>query len=80
MEATVLDLRRNMKDVLAALNRNERVTLTYRGRRKGVIVPCEGNTERPSVSRHAAFGMWQDRDDIADVDGYVRDLRRGRQF
>ena len=41
MNASVLDLRRNMKDVIAALDRNESVTLTYRGRRKASIVPCE---------------------------------------
>jgi hypothetical protein len=27
-----------------------------------------------------AFGMWQDRDDMDDVDAYVRTLRRGRKL
>jgi len=31
MNATVLDLRKNMKRILAAIDRNQRVTLTYRG-------------------------------------------------
>ena len=30
-----------MKDVLAALDRNEKVNLTYRGKQKAVIIPCE---------------------------------------
>ncbi|MCY4503155.1 MAG: hypothetical protein OXE57_16520 [Alphaproteobacteria bacterium] len=26
----------------------------------------------------SAFGMWKDRDELADVDAWVRNLRRGR--
>ena len=32
MEASILDLRKNMKKVMSALERNERVTLTRRRR------------------------------------------------
>ena len=31
-----------------------------------------------SVKDHEAFGMWRDRKDMADVDVYVRNLRKGR--
>jgi len=80
MNATVLDLRKNMKSVLAAIERNEHVTLTHRGHKKAVIVPYREQEEEQSVTEHPAFGMWKDRDDMADVDTYVRKLRRGRQF
>jgi prevent-host-death family protein len=80
MNATVLDLRKNMKSVLAAIERNEHVTLTYRGRKKAVIVPYRETKKEQSVNQHAAFGMWRDRDEVADVDAHVRELRRGRQF
>ena len=80
MNATVLDLRRNMKGVLAAIERNEHVTLTQRGRKKAVIVPYREQHKEKSVSQHPAFGMWKDRDETADVDAYVRKLREGRQF
>jgi prevent-host-death family protein len=79
MKATLLDLRRKTGDILAALDRNERVTLTKRGRKTAVIVPLQAET-RPSVASHAAFGMWRDREDMADVDEYVRALRKGRSF
>jgi prevent-host-death family protein len=79
MKATVLDLRRKTGDILAALDRNERVTLTKRGRKTAVIVPLNGET-RLSAATHAAFGMWRDREDLADVAGYVRALRKGRSF
>jgi antitoxin (DNA-binding transcriptional repressor) of toxin-antitoxin stability system len=78
MNASVLDLRRNMKDVIAALDRNESVTLTYRGRRKASIVPCEREHARTKVSEHSAFGIWADRKDMQDVASYVKNLRKGR--
>ena len=29
-----------------------------------------------SVKDHEAFGMWRDRKDMADVDAYVRNMRK----
>ncbi len=80
MNATVLDLRKNMKGVIAALDRNERITLTYRGRRKALIVPCAEKASSMSASKHPAFGVWADRKDMEDVDGFVRNLRKGRSL
>ncbi len=80
MNATVLDLRRNMKQVLRAIDANERVVLTYRGRKKAVIVPCQEQAQRQSASAHPAFGMWKDHKDAADVDAFVRNIRKGRHF
>ncbi len=79
MQATVLDLRRNTRDILAALERNERVTLTNRGRKQAVIVPCT-EKHRSLSAAHPAFGIWKDRDDLADVAGHVRRLRKGRSL
>ena len=79
MQATTLDLRRRMKDVLAALDRDEKVTLTHRGRRKGVIVPCAETVATPNAAHHPAFGMWRDREELRDVDAFVRRVRRNRQ-
>ena len=79
MKATVLDLRRRMKDVLGALDRNETVTLFYRGRKKALIVPAGKEAEdRGRVSEHPAFGMWKDRGDMEDVAKAVREVRKGR--
>ena len=79
MKATILDLRRRMSEVLKALDRNEKVKILYRGREKAVLTPIGGNPEeRPAVACHPAFGIWQNRDDMNDVDTYVRGLRDGR--
>lgn len=81
MTASVLDLRRRMGDVLRALDRNEPVTITYRGRVKGTLYPVgQSPTKRKSVAELPGFGMWKDRADMADVPAYVRKLRRGRGY
>lgn len=77
MKASILDLRRRMKDVLLALDRNETVTIFYRGKEKAILSPTRKQTNK-SVKDHEAFGMWRDRKDMADVDAYVRNLRKGR--
>jgi antitoxin (DNA-binding transcriptional repressor) of toxin-antitoxin stability system len=80
MNATVLDLRKNMKQVLKAIDCNEHVVLTYRGHKKATIVPYREENQRQSASDHPAFGMWKERKDIADVDAFVRTLRKGREL
>ncbi|MYK53522.1 MAG: type II toxin-antitoxin system Phd/YefM family antitoxin [Gemmatimonadetes bacterium] len=77
MKASILDLRRRMKDVLLALDRNETVTIFYRGKEKAILTPSQQRTNK-SVKDHEAFGMWRDRKDMADVDAYVRNMRKGR--
>ena len=79
MRASILDLRRRMKYVLRALERNEPVTILYRGKKKAVMYPAsEENRERLPLTAHPAFGMWEGREDMQDVDRYVREIRKGR--
>ncbi|GJL57006.1 MAG: hypothetical protein NPIRA02_41380 [Nitrospirales bacterium] len=56
MEASVVDLRYNMHDVLKALDRKEEVTILYRGKVKGKILPAATRTTR-KVRSHPFFGM-----------------------
>ena len=72
MKADIRDLRYRMKDVLAALDRGEPVTILYRGRAKARLVPVE------SAATDPAFGMWKSRKDLANVAGYVRKIRQPR--
>jgi len=79
VKASILDLRRRMRDVLRALERNEPVTILYRGREKARLCPVSGRKDRAvSVAEHAAFGMWKDRADLRQVAQVVRRLRKGR--
>lgn len=77
MKASILDLRRHMGEVLKALDRNENVTLTYRGHEKATIVPKKAGGEI-HMKNHPAFGLWEKRSDMDDVDATVRNIRKGR--
>ena len=78
MKASILDLRRRMGDVLRALERNEPVTILYRGKPKGILYPATRENQGCSVSEHPAFGMWKDHAGLKDVEKVVCDLRKGR--
>ncbi|MCD6394833.1 MAG: prevent-host-death family protein [Planctomycetes bacterium] len=78
MKASILDLRRHMRKILAALDMNETVTLTYRGKEKAKIVPTAKAMTAGKLQQHRAFGIWADRKDLTDVDTAVRRIRRGR--
>ena len=56
MKANIVDLRYKMKDVIKALNRRERVEITYRGRPKGVIIPVNEQSKM-TVKKHPLFGL-----------------------
>ena len=77
MNASVLDLRRKMSDVLRALEANESVTILHRGKEKGVIHPTGRKSNILSVAQHPAFGMWKERNDLRDVRRAVRMRKRG---
>ena len=79
MKASVVDLRYRMKDILKALDRNETVTITYHGKERALLVPIPGaHQKRKRIRDHPFFGMWADRKDMEDVEGYVRKLRENR--
>jgi hypothetical protein len=56
MEASVVDLRYKMKDVLAALERREEVRILYHGRVKGTIVAVS-SPRKIKMADHPFFGM-----------------------
>jgi prevent-host-death family protein len=78
MKATLLDLRRNPGKILEAIERNETVTLSKRGREIAIIVPKNQAKAAVSIKDSPAFGMWKDRTDMRDPSAYVRKLRKGR--
>lgn len=73
MNASVVDLRYRMKDILKALDRNETVTIMYHGKKKGIIKPASASTEI-SVFNHPFFGMTAD-DNGKSVETTMEELR-----
>jgi len=79
MEATAMDLRRNLKAVFEALDRNETVKILYRGRVKAVLTPVRPAVVKTAdMKQHPAFGMWKDREDMRDPTAYLNKMRQPR--
>jgi hypothetical protein len=76
MKATVVDLRYKMNDVLKALDRNEKVTVLYRGKVKGILIPPEKKTHL-KITDHPFFGMAA-RDTKKSALDELNDLRKPR--
>ncbi len=77
MEASILDLRKHMSKVIAALDKNETVKLTYRGKEKALIVPSN-TSNNADLTKNKAFGLWADKYQEEDVPAIVRNMRKGR--
>ncbi len=75
MEASVVDLRYKMKDVLEALERRETVNIVYHGKVKGTIVPA-GSGRSMKIVDHPFFGMKKEA--TASVEEEMDGLRKGR--
>ncbi len=75
MNASVLDLRYKMRDVLRALNRRERVSILYHGKIKGEIIPSKQKNSLKS-SNHPLFGMVKG--EKAPPEKIIAQMRRGR--
>jgi antitoxin (DNA-binding transcriptional repressor) of toxin-antitoxin stability system len=85
MNATIVDLRYRMKDVLRAIDRGETVTVLYRGKEKAKLTPIPPASAKPGkslprVEDSPFFGMWADREDMADPVAWVRKIREPRTF
>jgi len=76
MKASVVDLRYKMNDVLKALDRNEKVTILYRGKVKGVLIPS-GEKKQIKITDHPFFGM-SSQTNQKSVQEEMADLREGR--
>ncbi len=74
MNASVIDLRYKMNDVLKALDRNEDVTILYHGKIKGVI-SSHSQVASKKITEHAFFNMSNSEE---SVDEQMVQLRGGR--
>lgn len=77
MEASVVDLRYKMKEVLEALERSEEIKILYHGKVKGIIRPVKDWKENSTrkVQNHPIFGMLKTE---KTTDEIMNDLRGKR--
>lgn len=76
MEASIVDLRYNMKNVLLSLNRNEEVKVFCHKKLVGTIVPPRSKKSKKSIRDHPFFGMHAD--EKKSVESQMKELRGGR--
>lgn len=76
MNASIVDLRYKTSEILAALDKRERVTILYHGKPRGTIVPLEEEAPSVPVREHEFFGMYAE--DKEPVDAVMERLRGGR--
>lgn len=76
MEVPAKDLRAQTRRLLDFVDRGEEVVLTYRGKARARLVSLEGEPEAANALE--LFGIWRHRDDLADVEGHLDELRRAR--
>ncbi len=81
MKVTTKALRTQAREILDCVDRGEPVTITYRGKARAKLVTIEEGqgTSLPRPRELPVFGIWADREDLHDVPGYVRELRKGRR-
>jgi antitoxin (DNA-binding transcriptional repressor) of toxin-antitoxin stability system len=78
MNASVLDLRYKTNDILAVLDKRERVTILYHGKPKGTIIPLDdADATAGRVCEHEFFNMYATSEEES-VDEVMERLRGGR--
>lgn len=76
MDASIVDLRYKTKEILAALERRESVSVLYRGKLKGIIEPAGSAESFSEVRDHEMFGCSKAQNE--GVDEIMESLRGGR--
>jgi hypothetical protein len=79
MKVSLSTLARWWPEVQRVLDRQQTVSILYRGKQVGILCPLNYRKAKPRpIQEHPAFGMWKDRKDMKDVEQFVRKLRKGR--
>ena len=76
MKATAKDLRFHSKELIDTVSRGEEVIITFHGKPCAKLVPFSENKKKQI--KNELFGMWKDHDLTENVDGFVRNIRKGR--
>jgi len=80
MVVTAKQLRIEPGRIISQVDNGQEITITYRGKPCAKIVPISGRNTGAEEQENQLFGIWKDRQDIKNVDLFVRNLRRGRKF
>ena len=79
MKISLATLSKRQDDVLDALKQNKHISVSHNGHVVAVLQPPRTDAKRERMLSTPAFGMWADRDDMADPNEWRRSLRRNRR-
>jgi hypothetical protein len=76
MNISVNTLSKRLPEVMEALDKNERVTLSHAGRRIALLrLVSDAEDEERRLMADPGFGMWADREDMKDPSAWVHEKR-----
>lgn len=79
MQASAKDLRFHLKELLDSVLKGEEIVITFRGKPIAKLIPFKNmNDNSNNNEKNELFGMWKDKEDIKNVDKYIRNVRKGR--
>jgi prevent-host-death family protein len=80
MKITTKELRIQPGKIIEQVANGEEVTVTFRGRALAKIIPIRKRSKTDEKEDISIFGLWKEHEEIKNVEDYVRELRKGRQF
>ena len=81
MEISTKQLRIEPGRIISQVDNGQEVTITYRGKPRAKIVPIIDRRKIDTIdSDDELFGIWKDRKDMANVDRFIRKIRKGRKL
>jgi prevent-host-death family protein len=79
MEISAKELRESSGKIIEQAARGTEIVITLRGKKMAKLVPYSLDHGKNS-DEDEIFGIWKNHTGTADVDGYVRSIRKGRKF
>ena len=75
VQTTIKQLRRETGAVVRAVERGEKVIVTYRGRPVAEMSPVR---QKARTRDDELFGIWRDNEAVASVEDFMAKVRKGR--
>jgi prevent-host-death family protein len=80
MRITTKELRIQPGRILDQVANGQEITITFRGKALARIVPIKNKSKTSEREDVSIFGLWRDHAETENIEEYVRDFRKGRQF
>lgn len=80
MQITTKELRIQPGKIIDQVANGEEITVTFRGKALARIIPIHNKSTNNKNNDITMFGIWKDHKEYENVDDYVRNIRKGRQF